>query len=370
MTAGAPAAVAGAEAVLVLDGVTKRYGDVAAVRDLALVARDGELLTLVGPSGCGKSTTLRLVAGLERPDDGEISIGGELVAGKRAWRPAERRPVGLVFQDHALFPHLTVAGNVAFGLDRWSADRRRARLADILELVQMSSLAGRYPHELSGGEQQRVALARALAPEPAVVLLDEPFSNLDRNLRAQIRADTVAVLRATGTTCVLVTHDQHEAMAVGDRVVVMHHGRIEQVDVPGAVFHLPANRFVATFMGDADFLPGRRDGADFHTEAGPVAAPAGLPSGQRGEVMLRPHEVSLHPHGGGAGGGRVVAAEFQGGFYLYTVELPSGRRLRSLQPHTTTWPVGSTVAVELTPGHVPAVLVGDVRSRADPHRRG
>ncbi|HEV8055181.1 MAG TPA: TOBE domain-containing protein, partial [Nocardioidaceae bacterium] len=139
----------------------------------------------------------------------------------------------------------------------------------------------------------------------------------------------------------------------------MHHGRIEQVDVPGAVFHLPANRFVATFMGDADFLPGRRDGADFHTEAGPVAAPAGLPSGQRGEVMLRPHEVSLHPHGAGAGGGRVVAAEFQGGFYLYTVELPSGRRLRSLQPHTTTWPVGSTVAVELTPGHVPAVLVGD-----------
>ncbi|MBA2463532.1 MAG: ABC transporter ATP-binding protein, partial [Nocardioidaceae bacterium] len=164
---------------LVLEAVSKRYGAVAAARDLSLTAAPGELITLIGPSGCGKSTTLRLVAGLDQPDAGTIRIDGEVVADRRTWRPPERRRVGLVFQDHALFPHLTVASNVAFGISRLPRAEQRRRVEEVLELVRLGHLAGRYPHELSGGEQQRVALARALAPRPAVVLLDEPFSSLD-----------------------------------------------------------------------------------------------------------------------------------------------------------------------------------------------
>lgn len=345
--------------VLSLRGVHKRFGDVVAVDDLSLDAGEGELVALVGPSGCGKSTALRLVAGLEHPDGGEIVLGGEPVAGPRAWRPAERRRVGVVFQDHALFPHLTVAANVAFGLAGVRAARRRARVGEVLDLVEMGGYADRYPHELSGGEQQRVALARALAPEPAVLLLDEPFSNLDRNLRTQIRADAVAILERARVTVLFVTHDQAEALAIGDRVAVLRDGRPEQVDVPDRVFHAPANRFVATFMGDADFLPARLEGGALLTEAGRVPAPGGLPAaaGRAGglEVMARPHEVALAADGDA----RVAAAEFQGAFIVYRVDLASGRTVRSLQPHTAAYPIGAPVTVELTHGHVPTVLLGD-----------
>lgn len=342
--------------VLVLESVTKRYGRSPAVRDFSLAVSDGEQVALVGPSGCGKSTTLRLVAGLEQPDEGHIRIGGTLVAGSGAWQPVERRRVGLVFQDHALFPHLTVAGNVAFGLDGAGAGHRRARVGAVLDLVEMTRFAGRYPHELSGGEQQRVALARALAPEPAVVLLDEPFSDLDRNLRVQIRAEVTVILREAGSTAVFVTHDQQEALAVGDRVAVMRAGRIEQLDVPERVFHAPANRFVATFMGDADFLPAHREDGRLLTEAGAVPVPAGLPSTGDIEVMARPHEVALHPDP--QGDARVIGAEFQGAFVLYQVRLGSGRTLRSLQPHTTDYRPDTPLAVTLAHGHAATVLVG------------
>jgi iron(III) transport system ATP-binding protein len=340
-----------------LSGVSRRFGKVAAVSDLDLDLDKGELLAMVGPSGCGKSTALRLVAGLERPDAGRIWIDGEQVAGGRAWRPAERRRVGICFQDHALFPHLTVAANVAFGLKGLPARVRADRVTSALAMVAMEPMAGRYPHELSGGEQQRVALARSLAPEPALLLLDEPFSNLDRHLREQIRAETVAILRRTGTTAVFVTHDQAEALAIGDRVAVMRAGRIAQVGEPERVFHAPASRFVATFLGDADFLPAHVDGEGLMTEAGPVPAPPDLPDGPGLEVMVRPHEVRLHTDGEA----EVVATEFQGGFVLHTVALPSGATLRSLQPHTTVYPAGTRVRAELAPGHPPAVL-----TRAEP----
>ncbi len=343
--------------VLTLCGVSKAYRRVAAVRELSLELRDGEVLALVGPSGCGKSTALRLVAGLEQPDAGQLRIGGELVAGGGAWQPAERRRVGIVFQDHALFPHLTVAGNVAFGLNGWATSRRRSRVDEVLALVELGRLSARYPHELSGGEQQRVALARALAPQPELVLLDEPFSNLDRNLRAQIRTETVAILRSTGTAAVFVTHDQAEALATGDRVGVMRDGRIEQIGVPEEVFHAPANRFVATFMGEADFLPARVSGDALVTEAGAVPAPAALNGHTDLEVMVRPHEVALHADQGGSA--RVVGAEFQGAFVLYTVELPSGRTIRSLQPHTAGFATGTALVASLAHGHRAAVLVGD-----------
>lgn len=217
---------------LTLSGVSRRYGAIAAATSLDLTVAPGEMLTVIGPSGCGKSTMLRMIAGLERPDSGTITIAGDVVADRRNFQEPERRRVGLVFQDHALFPNLTVAKNVAFGLNRLSLPERRKRVAEVLELVRLDHLAARYPHELSGGEQQRVAVARALAPRPAVVLLDEPFSSLDETLRGRVRADIVAVLKETGTTSLLVTHDQTEALSVGDRVVVMHDGVIEQADTP------------------------------------------------------------------------------------------------------------------------------------------
>ncbi|WP_219415753.1 ABC transporter ATP-binding protein [Pseudonocardia nigra] len=353
------------ENVLVLDGVVKRYGRVEAVAGVSLRIGAGELVTMVGPSGCGKSSLLRLVAGLERPDAGEVHLAGRTVAGPRTWVPPERRRVGIVFQDHALFPHLTVAGNVAFGLDGAPTAGRRARVTDVLDLVALGHLAERYPHELSGGEQQRVALARALAPEPDVLLLDEPFSNLDRALRLQVRAETVAILRATRTTAVFVTHDQPEALTVGDRVVVLRGGRIQQAGDPQTVFHAPANHFVATFMGDADFLPAHRDGSSLHTEIGTVPGdPDG--TGDALEVVLRPHEVALQPDAAGAA--TVVGREFLGAFHLVTVQLPSGRSLRSLQPHTVTFDPGDRVAVNLTIGHRPAVLPARAAGGAVPAR--
>ena len=344
--------------ILELGGVSKAYGAVLATRDLELTAFPGELLTVIGPSGCGKSTLLRLVAGLERPTAGTITIAGEVVAGPRGWVPPERRRVGLVFQDHALFPHLDVARNVAFGLDRLPKAERRRRVDEVLELVRLGGLASRYPHELSGGEQQRVALARALAPRPAVVLLDEPFSSLDETLRGQVRADTVAVLRATGTTAVLVTHDQTEALSVGDRVVVMNRGVIEQSDTPVRVFESPATRFVASFMGDAVFLPAHVHDALLTSEIGVVSTVPGW-SGYDAdvEVVLRPHEVAITPDDKGIG--RVVDVEYHGAFVLHTVRLPSELLVQSWQPHSVRHPVGTRVDVSVVAGVTPTLLVGD-----------
>ncbi|WP_247828327.1 ABC transporter ATP-binding protein [Arthrobacter antioxidans] len=349
---------AGAPPALTLEGVTKRYGSARGVESLDLSIPAGELVTLIGPSGCGKSTTLRLVAGLERPDAGRITVAGDVIADRTRFVNPENRRVGLVFQDHALFPHLTVARNVEFGLDRLPRGERRQRVGDLLDLVQLPHLAERYPHELSGGEQQRVALARALAPRPAVVLLDEPFSSLDESLRGQVRRDTVAALRETGTTGVLVTHDQTEALSVGTRVVVMHNGVIEQADVPEKVFEQPATRFVASFMGDADFLPAHVHRALLTCEIGVVSTvPGWADSDVDVDVVLRPHEVALRPDPDATA--RVSAVEYHGAFVLHHVTLASGRTLRSWQPHDVRHPVGTPVIVTVAPGTSPTLLVGD-----------
>jgi iron(III) transport system ATP-binding protein len=346
------------DASLELEDVSKSYGATSAADRVSLRAAPGELVTLIGPSGCGKSTTLRLVAGLERPDGGTIRIAGEEVAGRRTWVLPERRRVGLVFQDHALFPHLTVARNVAFGIDRLPRSEQRARVGEVLDLVRLGDLASRYPHELSGGEQQRVALARALAPRPAVVLLDEPFSSLDETLRAQVRAETVSALRETGTTAMLVTHDQTEALSTGDRVVVMRGGRIEQADTPQRVFEAPATRFVASFMGDADFLPAHVQNALLTCEIGVVSTvPGWAHTDVDVDVVLRPHEVALAPDPTSAA--RVVALEYHGAFVLHTVQLLSGRTLRSWQTHSTRYPVDTPVSVSVVAGIAPTLLVGD-----------
>ena len=329
-----------------------------AAADLDLDVAPGELVTLIGPSGCGKSTVLRLVAGLERPGAGTVRIDGEEVAGPSGFVQPERRRVGLVFQDHALFPHLDVERNVAFGLDRLPRAERSARVADVLAMTRLAPLAGRYPHELSGGEQQRVALARALAPEPAVVLLDEPFSSLDETLRAQVRADTLRVLRSSATTAVLVTHDQTEALSVGDRVVVMNRGRIEQVGTPPEVFEAPATRFVAGFMGEAVFLPAHVHDALLTCEIGVVSTvPGWAHCDVDVEVVLRPHEVALEPDPEGEAVVRDV--EYHGAFVLHAVELASGRMVHSWQPHAVRHRVGTRVRASVVAGVTPTLLVGD-----------
>ena len=232
---------------LELRGVCKRYGRTTAVDDVSLQVADGELVALVGPSGCGKSTLLMLAAGLLAPDGGEVSVGGRVVAAPGTWVPPEDRRVGVVFQDAALFPHLRVADNIAFGLPR--GRDRAGRVDELLELVDLPGHGRRYPHELSGGQQQRVALARALAPRPSVVLFDEAFGNLDHGLRGSVRDATAAALRDAGAAGVFVTHDQGEALAVGERVCVMREGRFEHVGEPADAFHRPATRFVATLLG-------------------------------------------------------------------------------------------------------------------------
>jgi iron(III) transport system ATP-binding protein len=348
-----------------MERVSKAYGGVVAADAVRLDAQPGELLTLIGPSGCGKSTTLRLLAGLDRPDSGTIRIAGEVVAERRTWQPPERRRVGLVFQDHALFPHLTVGSNVAFGINKLPRTEQRRRVGEMLDLVRLGELVGRYPHELSGGEQQRVALARALAPRPAVVLLDEPFSSLDETLRGQVRADTVTALRETKTTAVLVTHDQTEALSTGDRVVVMRDGVIEQADTPERVFETPSTRFVASFMGDADFLPAQVHHALLSCEIGVVSTVPGWAAANVDvDVVLRPHEVALAPDPDSAH--RIIAVEYHGAFVLHTVRLASGRTLRSWQTHAVRYPVGTPVAVSVVAGLSPTLLVGDAAVTAPP----
>jgi iron(III) transport system ATP-binding protein len=325
-------------AAVELRGVSKRFGRTVALDDVTLEVGAGELVALVGPSGCGKSTLLLMAAGMLAPDTGTVSVAGEVVAGAGRWTPPERRGVGIVFQDTALFPHLRVDQNVGFGLGRDPG--RAGRVAELLELVDLAGLGSRFPHELSGGQQQRVALARALAPRPRVVLFDEAFGNLDGDLRASLRAQTVAALHDAGAAGVFVTHDRDEALSTGERVVVMHDGRVEQVASPAEAFHQPANRFVATLLGEADFLPGQQHGDQASTELGTVECVPGVTGAV--DVMLRPHEVGFVVEGHGAA--RVVRREFRGSHHVYTLRLASGVTVRSLQPHVVDLPVGTTVS--------------------------
>jgi iron(III) transport system ATP-binding protein len=337
--------------LLVLDGVCKRFGRDAApaVDDLSLRVAEGEILALLGPSGCGKTTTLRLIAGLEVPDAGTITLRGRVVAGPGHGVPPEERGVGIVFQDYALFPHLTVGDNVGFGLSRAS---RRDRVDDVLDLVGLRGLSIRYPHELSGGQQQRVALARALAPAPAVMLLDEPFSNLDADLRAQMRDEVEQILRASATTAVFVTHDQEEAFTLADRVGVLRAGRVEQLATPSQIYHRPATRFVASFVGAADFLPGVVTALGIVTEVGTFANVEQLEAGARVDVMVRPDDITFVPETDGSG--TIVRRYFRGSETVYCIRLPSGHRVHSSQPSASILPTGMRVRVSSHVLHVVA----------------
>ena len=331
-------------ALLELSRVGKRYGAdrPAAVDDLTLSLEAGRILALLGPSGCGKTTTLRLIAGFEVPDAGEIAIGGRVVArAGHAGVPPEERSVGVVFQDYALFPHLTVEANVAFGVSRRPRAERRARVARMLDLVGLSDLGGRYPHELSGGQQQRVATARALAPAPTLLLLDEPFSNLDADLRAQMRDEVQKILRMTGTTAIFVTHDQEEAFTIADEVGVLCQGRLEQLGSPHTIYHHPATPFVAAFVGAADFLPGLVTAEGIVTEIGVFANVEGREPGAKLRVMIRPDDVSFVPDA--AGEAVLVQRYFRGSENLYSLDLPSGHRVHSSQPSSAAFATGLRV---------------------------
>ena len=336
---------------LELQEVTKQYAPHAppSVNAVSFSAARGEIVTLIGPSGCGKTTTLRLIAGFEQPDSGSIRLAGQIVADKKHSTPPEARGVGMVFQDHALFPHLPVAENVAFGLSHKDKRARQEQVDYMLKLVGLEKLASRFPHELSGGERQRVALARALAPRPVVVLLDEPFSNLDADHRAEMREQVRAILKMLSATAIFVTHDHEEALFMGDRVAVLNGGRVEQVGTPEEIFHAPVTRFVAEFMGHTDFLPGTVTANGVETEIGVLAQAVEWPVGSLVEVAFRADDVAIAPDASSPA--RIFARHFKGALNVYRVRLPSGRLIHSLQPHTLALPVGASVRVQAAPGH-------------------
>ncbi|MBI2848246.1 MAG: ABC transporter ATP-binding protein [Chloroflexi bacterium] len=327
--------------------ITKSFGRTPAIQSVGLEVEQGKFLALLGPSGCGKTTLLRLIAGFEVPDSGTIEVGGRMVNSPAVFVPPEKRRVGIVFQDYALFPHLNVSRNIAFGLPK-NVDRK-SRVEEMLSLVGLKGLEHRMPHELSGGEQQRVALARALAPSPALLLLDEPFSNLDADLRIRIRAEVKDILTCAGATVVFVTHDQQEALFMGDLVGVMNAGRMEQIDTPQAIFQKPATPFVARFIGTADFLTGTVQGNVIVTEAGNLPAHQRLPNGETVSVMLRPNLVKIRPDPNGDG--VVMERVFQGSHYLYRIALPSGATVRSLQDCDCSYPLNTRVAIETNLDH-------------------
>ncbi len=278
-----------AAAQLRLSGLSRRFGSTVAVDEATLDVEAGSFVALLGPSGCGKTTTLRLIAGFERPDAGEIELGGELISGRGIVVPPERRRIGLMFQEYALFPHLSVGRNVSYGIGR--GEDKATKVREALGLVGLEGFEDRMPGELSGGQQQRVALARALATNPLVMLLDEPFSNLDPERRQQIRTDLRDILQRAGVTVVLVTHDQEEALSLADQVAVMFEGRIVQVDTPERLYNSPATRAVASFIGEAQFLRGVADGSLARTPLGNVALY--VPASGEVDVLIRPELIEL-----------------------------------------------------------------------------
>jgi iron(III) transport system ATP-binding protein len=348
--------------LLELVGVRQSYGAHEVVRGLSLRLARGDIGCLLGPSGCGKTTVLRCIAGFEPIADGEIRIAGTVVSARGRTVPPEKRRIGMVFQDYALFPHLTVTENVAFGLHGHPKRDRLRVAAETVEIVGLAGYGDKYPHELSGGQQQRVALARALAPQPDLLLLDEPFSNLDVELREKLSREVRDIIKRTGTTAVLVTHDQHEAFAIADEIGIMHMGEIQQWDNAYELYHRPGNRFVADFVGQGVFLPGNVQGSQqVKIELGmlkgaiPQMCEIGCDNCGKGcqvEVLLRPDDV-IHDDAS-ALKAEVVSKAFRGADILYTLRLESGRELLALVPSHHNHAIGERIGIRLDVDHVVA----------------
>ncbi|SDL59156.1 ABC transporter ATP-binding protein [Paracoccus chinensis] len=298
-------------AFLDLEGVSRRFGDRVVLSDVTLAIPPGRITCLLGESGCGKSTLLRIISGVDRPDGGRIRMSGAEIVGPDRFVQPESRRIGFMFQDYALFPHLSVAENLAFGLRHLPKAAQRDRVAEVVARIGIAHLIDRYPHSLSGGEQQRVALARALAPQPAILLMDEPFSNLDQGLRERVRRETLATLRRIGTTAIIVTHDPQEALAVGDLIVLMRGGRIEQVGTPFEIYDRPASPYAAEFMGPCNRLTGIFSRGRIETPIGTFPADLDLPDGALALACIRPQALSIGPDGHGISA-RVMAKTFMG----------------------------------------------------------
>ena len=355
-------------------GVTKRFGSIAAIDGVSFDIAGGETVALLGPSGCGKTTILRVIAGFETADVGSLRIAGADVAGKR---PYERN-IGLLFQHYALFPHMNVAANVAYGLRHRGHPRRDipGRVAEMLNLVKLPEHGDRYPHQLSGGQQQRVALARALANRPGVVLLDEPLSALDAKLRQELRAELKEVLAAVGSTAIVVTHDQEEAMSLGERVFIMSRGRIVQHGTPDEIYARPTSRFVAEFMGRSNWFSGRLSESLFRTECGFDFAIASCgPSGITAhDLCIRPESLELLPESELSGPnrmpGRIVDVALLGAVRQLVVALASGKRLLIVQPNRPgpAYALGDAVVVR-APADVCVLVPADTHQSPKPEMR-
>lgn len=331
----------------------------AAVDEVTLGLPAGDIGVLIGPSGCGKTTLLRAVAGLEPVSGGRIILGDEVVSESGRHVPPEQRRIGMVFQDYALFPHLNVERNVAFGIARLPRDQQRQRVAEVLSLVGLDGLQERHPHELSGGQQQRVALARALAPQPRLLLLDEPFSNLDVDLRERLAHEVRGILKAAKATALFVTHDQLEAFAIGDRIGVMHQGHLHQWDDAYALYHRPATRFVAEFIGHGVFAPAqiRQDGGEVSVQT-PLGAlqdieECPLPSAYESglcDVLLRADDI-VHDDNAPVKA-QIVRKAFRGSEFLYTLRLGSGETLMTHVPSHHNHEVGEWIGIRAEVDHV------------------
>ncbi|QKK02286.1 MAG: ABC transporter ATP-binding protein [Pseudomonadota bacterium] len=335
--------------ILEVDKIELGYARELVIRGLSFSLDAGEIGCLLGASGCGKTTVLRAIAGFEPLRAGEIRIGDQLASTPAGRLPPEQRSVGMVFQDHALFPHLDVAGNVGFGLRRLSRAERTSRVTELLGMTGLGGLGHRYPHELSGGQQQRVALARALAPEPNVLLMDEPFSNLDARLRRRVGEEVRAILKARGTATLMVTHDQQEAFALADRVGLLRRGRMLQWDSPYQLYHRPANHYVAAFTGRGSYLDARVDGDQLLHGLGRSPLPADRPSGDRLALLIRPDDLRPDPAGPRA---RVISRQFQGAQILYRLQLDSGEEVAALFPSHEDFAVGECIGVALDARHL------------------
>jgi iron(III) transport system ATP-binding protein len=331
------------------------YGANRVLRGLRFALAPGRIGCLLGPSGCGKTTVLRCIAGFEPVQAGTIALAGREVSAPGLLVPPEQRRVGMVFQDYALFPHLTVRGNVGFGFGRRPSSVQQERVAAMLALVGLAGAGDAFPHELSGGQQQRVALARALAPEPDLLLLDEPFSNLDVDLRERLSLEVREIIKRTGTTAILVTHDQHEAFALADEIGVMREGRIEQWDTAYNLYHKPETRFVADFVGQGVFLRGVVAGpARVVTELGELDTDAPLlaPDDSALDVLIRPDDI-VHDDAS-PWRAEVVAKAFRGADFMYTLVLPSGTRMLSLVPSHHDHAIGERIGIRLAIDHIVA----------------
>jgi iron(III) transport system ATP-binding protein len=334
------------------------YGTHRIVRGLSFTLEPGRIGCLLGPSGCGKTTVLRCLAGFEPVLGGEILISDRVMSKPGFLVPPEKRSVGMVFQDYALFPHLTVAQNIAFGLGSRSRDAD-ARATTMMELVGLVDVARAYPHELSGGQQQRVALARALAPEPGLLLLDEPFSNLDVDLRERLSLEVRAILKSAGTTAILVTHDQNDAFAIADEVGIMRDGAIEQWDSAYNLYHRPRTRFVADFIGQGVFVRGIASGSgNLSTELGDLDrhGDGTVPAGAAMDLLLRPDDI-IHDDAS-PWRAEVTAKAFRGAEFLYTLKLASGTRVLSLVPSHHNHAIGEQIGIRLAIDHVVAFPAG------------